>query len=113
MSNHHCCKSVVGDDSIQSPTTNRSTTSILRRCMNFVGWAVPGTILVLLPKCPACLAAYIALGTGLGLSFSTASYLRFALIILCTGALAYMMATFIRRSSIIARSINAPFFKRV
>ncbi|OWK38283.1 hypothetical protein FRUB_07403 [Fimbriiglobus ruber] len=35
-----------------------------------------------LPKCPICLAAHLALWTGLGLSLTEATYLRWALLIL-------------------------------
>jgi hypothetical protein len=48
---------------------------------------LPSAILVLVPKCPACLAAHMALWTGLGLSFSTATYLRSAMLIVCTASL--------------------------
>ena len=55
-------------------------------------------ILVLLPKCPACLAAYIAASTGLGLTFTASAYLRAVLIALCVASLAHLALQTVRRS---------------
>lgn len=59
------------------------------RASGVTGWLVPAAILILLPKCPACLALYLAVGTGIGLSFSAASYLRTAIVLTCAVWLLY------------------------
>ena len=60
------------------------------RAAEVAGWALPSASLVLLPKCPACLAAYIALISGLGISISLASYLRSTLLMASIAALIYL-----------------------
>ncbi len=37
-----------------------------RRCAARVGWLMPAMCVVLVPKCPLCLAGYIAAAAGLG-----------------------------------------------
>src|SRR6266550_2052207 len=71
--------------------------SIVRRAVDLVGWIVPGAILALIPKCPICLAAYIALWTGLGLSVAAAANLRVLLIIVCVMSLIFLAARQTRR----------------
>ena len=56
--------------------SDRKTPTWVRGVREIFAWVLPSAILVLVPKCPACLAAHVTLWTGLGLSLSTATYLR-------------------------------------
>jgi hypothetical protein len=82
MNTQHCCQTATrGRDTARQPASG------WRRGREVVGWIVPGAALALLPKCPACLAAYVALFSGIGISVSTAAYLRMSLLILSVTAL--------------------------
>lgn len=52
---------------------------------------LPGILLMLIPKCPLCLAAWIALGTGIGISFTVAAWLRWGLIAIAIISLCYLI----------------------
>jgi hypothetical protein len=56
-------------------------------------WLSPALVLWFLPKCPGCIAAYVGLTTGFGVSFTTAAYIRDALLAICITSLVYWAAT--------------------
>lgn len=96
MNGCHCCETGTppAGSKINSSTViarNASRPTFLRKCMHTARWILPGTILALLPKCPICFAAYVALGTGIGLSVTAATYLRTGLLALCLGSLCYLV----------------------
>jgi hypothetical protein len=78
----HCCGSAARESgSASRPASHR------RRAVEIAGWIVPSATLVLLPKCPVCVAMYVALFSGIGLSLAGASILRTCVLILCVAAL--------------------------
>ena len=82
MNTRHCCQIATrGRDNARRPASR------LRRSGEIAGWIIPSATLVLLPKCPACVAAYVALFSGVGISVASASNLRTSLLILCVAAL--------------------------
>jgi len=70
---------------------DRRTPTWARRARGIFAWILPSAILVLVPKCPACLAAHVTLWTGLGLSLATATYLRWTLLFVCVASLLFLI----------------------
>ena len=81
------------DECCCGPTGRR----FARRCGRVAGWAVPASVLALMPKCPMCVAAYVAMGTGFGVSVSLASYVRTSALALSVAALLYLTVRTVRR----------------
>ena len=61
------------------------------RAVSLTKWALPATILALVPKCPACVAAYVLLATGMGISIPAATVLRTGVIVVCSVTLATLL----------------------
>ena len=97
----HCCRAISGDPA-REPIAESAT---FRRCRDLAGWIVPAAGLALLPKCPVCIAAYVALGTGVGISIPAAARLRTLLVIICVASLSYLIARKVGR--VVSRSAHA------
>lgn len=92
MNTHHCCQTATpGRDNVRRPALRS------RGHREIAGWILPSAMLALLPKCPACVVAYVALATGLGISMSTAAYLRILLLVLCIASLLFVATRRLRR----------------
>ena len=61
----------------------QSRSTLHRRCLEFVSLALSSAALILMPKCPACLAVYVAVLTGLALPLSMARSVWYLLSSLC------------------------------
>ena len=94
---HPCC-SRADAPAPAAVTVGPPRRSWIRRFAALIEWAIPITTLALIPKCPACVAAYILLFSGIGLSIHAAAAMRWTLIALCISTLAYLLLRAGRRA---------------
>jgi hypothetical protein len=87
----HCQIATCDRDNAHRPASR------WRRGGELAGWLIPSATLVLLPKCPVCIAMYVALFSGAGISVASASNLRIALLTLCVAALLCLTLKRLRR----------------
>jgi hypothetical protein len=69
----------------------------LRRVWRGIQWAFPATLLVLIPKCPMCVVAYVAIFSGIGITVSTARWIQILMLMFCLTSLAYLAVKHWRR----------------
>jgi len=115
VNGRNCCQGISAGSSPTSATriATRGPRPPARRVLAAARWLIPGGILAVLPKCPACLVAYFALAGGIGISLSTATYLRMALLILCPASLCCFAArgvASVRSAQNLVKRQNPPRF---
>lgn len=86
MNAHRCCHTTAAQHTGARPSTP------LQRLSHAARWALPGAVLVVMPKCPMCIVAYVALFTGMGISVSAAAHLRVAVLVLCLISFLFLAA---------------------
>ena len=95
MSNRNCCDRATRDRGNAPRPESR-----WRRGSTIAAWIFPGASLALLPKCPVCLAAYVALASGIGISIQTAAVLRTSLLVLSVATLLFLALKYLCRSHV-------------
>jgi hypothetical protein len=85
MKNGNCCQ--------QNSNVAVARRSWIRAARRAVSWIVPSIVLAAIPKCPLCLAAYVALFTGFGISLAAASFAWWFVAASCVGVLAYLVVS--------------------
>src|ERR1700722_3047912 len=68
------------------------------RAWRKISWVFPAGFLVLMPKCPLCVAMYVAMFSGVGISVSTARWLQGVMVGLCLVSMGYLALKWRRRS---------------
>jgi hypothetical protein len=87
--------------------SDRNVSGRARRSRDVLAWVLPSAGLVIVPKCPMCIVAHVTLWTGLGLSLTTATYLRWMLLVVCVASLFFLILKRLDRIGAIFR-----FFKK-
>ena len=94
------CRRIAVSPTGSAPTGPAVERRPAQRTRSAAAFALPSIALALVPKCPMCIAAYLAIGGGFGVSLTTAAHLRTALLWTCWSVLAFLVARLaVRRTS--------------
>lgn len=90
MNNTNCnCSNIIRP--LQTGENKQGKKKTAQRFTGYIKMVIPAFVFVIIPKCPVCLAGYIAVASGIGISITTATYIRFGLIIFCVVSLSYFI----------------------
>ena len=103
ITSRRCCDSATPPlRDCRERSAPAAPTSLARRITGLVACVLSGAGLALVPKCPACVVAYLAAATGLGISLSAAAYLRTAALFVCGIVIVVTCALYFSRLRIAA-----------
>jgi hypothetical protein len=88
-----CCSNNTATDGrpVRRAPHSGPLRSRLARTRSALAWALPIATLALVPKCPACVAGYVLLFTGIGVSLPVAGGMRWALMVLSVTAITWLL----------------------
>jgi hypothetical protein len=99
---------MTGQCCVGGPASRR----LARRLSTAAASILPGAVLVLLPKCPLCLAAWLTVATGVGFPAAGVVWVRGSVVMLWVAAVALALAPITRcrlfRKLTVWRSTNTP-----
>ena len=98
-----CCRlgtTALHDSPGVRRAAGRAEPGLASACAGGAHWLLPGVVVALMPKCPACLVAYVAAATGLGISFPAAAWFRWVLLLACAVSLGYLVSQRVYRLSV-------------
>ena len=75
----------------------RAPGRLARRLSGVIASIPPAAVLVLLPKCPLCLAAWLTVATGIGFSATGAAWVSAMLVVSWVAAVALAFAPIVWR----------------
>jgi hypothetical protein len=70
---------------------------LARRLSGAAASILPGAVLLFLPKCPLCLAAWLTVVTGIGISAAAAACVRGLIVLFSVAAVVLAAAQIVRR----------------
>ena len=70
---------------------------LARRLSGAAASILPGAALLFLPKCPLCLAAWLTVVTGIGISAAAAAWVRGLIVVFSVAAVVLAAAQIVRR----------------
>jgi hypothetical protein len=75
-----------------APLSDRGSpkTGLFRRAWRGVQCLFPAALLVLIPKCPLCIAADLALFAGVGVSVTTARWIQVLMVAACLASVLWL-----------------------
>jgi hypothetical protein len=81
----------------QCCTGEKASRRLARRLSGTAASLIPGAVLVLLPKCPLCLAAWLTVITGTAVSATVAAHVRGLIVVVWLTAVALTAALLLMR----------------